>query len=251
HPGPAHPGMATPQRGEPEGAVLARVLLVAHAHERHLQEPDHHGHHLLARQPPAPEVPGHPPPDARQGAGEVDHAAVFVLVPHLAPAVVVAVLLAAAGVAPRGLDVPIGEWADPDVGPGRRNRERPYPVQRGGIRERFPRRCEIAETLTLSPPADPRRLVGHVAPARLAGILHPLLERLCHLLSSMGRVPGPVRAVTFAFCQTLSVPVRVAATRLPGRISLLAPWRPDLGHAGPEAALLASGGADTSRRPPL
>ena len=63
----------------------------------------------------------------------------------------------------------------------------------------------------------------------------------------MGRVPGPVRAVTFDFWQTLFVPVGGAATRLPGLNALLAPRRPDLGEAELEAALLAAGEENTRR----
>ena len=67
---------------------------------------------------------------ARRGAGcgaapgERDQPVVLRLVAHLAPPRVVAVLLAAARVAPGRLDVAVRRRADPDVGPRRRDRER-------------------------------------------------------------------------------------------------------------------------------
>ena len=61
--------------------------------------------------------------DLGQHAAEHQHAAVFRLVPHDAPAGVVAVLLAAAGVPAGRLEVAVAVAADPHVGVGRRDRE--------------------------------------------------------------------------------------------------------------------------------
>ena len=59
-----------------------------------------------------------------QRLAEVEHAFVLRAVAHLAPARMVAVLLAAPVVAAGRLDVAVGVGADPDIGPGRRDRQR-------------------------------------------------------------------------------------------------------------------------------
>ena len=60
---------------------------------------------------------------ARQHLAELEHAAELGAVARLAVLRVVAVLLAAARVARRGLDVAVGIGADPHVGPRRRDGE--------------------------------------------------------------------------------------------------------------------------------
>ena len=60
---------------------------------------------------------------AGRASREEAHALVLGLVADLAPARMVAALLAAAGVAAGGLQVAVGDGADPDDGPCRRNDE--------------------------------------------------------------------------------------------------------------------------------
>src|ERR671925_673793 len=95
-----YPHLPRAQRGEAEGAVLARVFIVAYAYTRRLEQPHHAGEHFFARQAGEAQIVPHPAPDARQGAGELGHAAILRLVADFAPARMVAVLLAAARIAP-------------------------------------------------------------------------------------------------------------------------------------------------------
>src|SRR4029450_12423383 len=92
--------------------------------------------HLAAVEAGPAEVALHRAPDARQGLGEGDHAIELRAVADLAPARVVAILLAPAGIAADGLDVAPGIGADPDVGPGRRDGQRPDAFQGGRIAHR-------------------------------------------------------------------------------------------------------------------
>jgi hypothetical protein len=115
--------MPVPQRRQAERTVLLRVFLVADADHRRLEQ-SHDGGHDLAPGEPAPrQVAIDLSSQSRQAAGELDRALVLVLVAHLPPVGVVAVLEPPARVAPRGLDVPVGARADPDVLPGRGYRE--------------------------------------------------------------------------------------------------------------------------------
>src|SRR5690606_37009 len=98
--------MAVAQRSQAEGTVVARVFGVADpdqglAHDRH-----YHRHYLLARKARARQVGAQAPAQLRQCLAERDDAIELALAAHLAPARVVAVLLATARIASGGLDVP-------------------------------------------------------------------------------------------------------------------------------------------------
>ena len=69
--------------------------------------------------------------DAGQRRTEFQHAIILRLVPHFAPARVIAVLLAAARISTARLKVSMGKLADPYLGPGGRNREGPDPREHG------------------------------------------------------------------------------------------------------------------------
>ena len=77
-----------------------------------------------------PQIPRHPLAQFGQRFGKGDEARVFRLVAVGRPALVIAVLLAAALVAPGRLDVAVRVGRDPYVGPGRRDGERPDAGQR-------------------------------------------------------------------------------------------------------------------------
>src|SRR5207249_9787278 len=73
------------------------------------------------------------PPEAGQDLSEAGHAVEFVGVTGLAPARVIAMLLATPGVPPGCLQVAARAGRDPDVIPRGRNRKRPNPVQGGEV----------------------------------------------------------------------------------------------------------------------
>src|SRR5690606_29221131 len=107
--------------GQAYGPVVTGVLVVADAHQAGLQELDHGREHLLAGQAAKGEVLLDALADRRQGLAEGQGVLVLLAVAHLTPARVVAVLLAALRVASGGLEVAVGQGADPDVRPRRRD----------------------------------------------------------------------------------------------------------------------------------
>src|SRR5258706_6734310 len=83
-------------------------------------------------------------------------------VAHFAAARVVAILLSSARIAPRCLQVPAFVAADPDIGPGRRDRERPDPLERVLGRHFLVLRVEVFESLA--------GVAARVGPLAIAGI---------------------------------------------------------------------------------
>ena len=111
--------MTVAQGGEAVGAVLLGVAGVADADQGFVQKVDHGGQDFLAAVFGFGEVLLQGFAQGGQGFAEREQAAVLVLVADLAPAWVIAVLLAAPGVAAGGLEMAVGVGADPDAGVGR------------------------------------------------------------------------------------------------------------------------------------
>ena len=124
--GPAHRRMPVAHGGRAERVVEPRVLVVADAHQGELEQP-----HAPPRAPSRAAGPRSCQVACRrarrmrgQGRGERRPSGRTSSRRGAPPARVVAVLLATARVAAGGLDVAVRVRADPDVGPGRRDRER-------------------------------------------------------------------------------------------------------------------------------
>ena len=119
------------ERRQPEAAVLAAVLVVADTDERAVEQRDHERLDLAPRQARPGEIVAQRRAELRQRRAEVGEAVELRAVTDLAPPRVVPVLLAAAGVPARRLQVPSRIRADPHIGPGRRNGEAvdPLPVR--------------------------------------------------------------------------------------------------------------------------
>ena len=121
----AHVHMARAQRGQAKRLVGDRVFLVAHAHVGGVQQPHDGGQHLRARQrflaPARRQVARQPGADARQRLAKGRHALELVGIAQAPPVGVVAVLAPAACVQPGGLQVAVGQRADPHIGVRGRN----------------------------------------------------------------------------------------------------------------------------------
>src|SRR5207253_10303820 len=87
--------------------------------------------------------------DRRQRLGKRSQATVLDVITHLSPARVVAVLLAAARVATRGLQVSASIGTDPDVRPGWRNGQRLEPHQHLGVGDALALAIEVLERVTV------------------------------------------------------------------------------------------------------
>ena len=137
-----------------ERAVCARVLLVADADQRLVEQRHDRGEHLLPRQArrrrsrePARGW-GSAPPNGEQ-------AIELRLVARRAPVRVVAVLLATRASRPVAWTWPPGR-ADPDVGPGRRNRERGDALPLRGVADGLAVRVPVGEPEPGAMAGDPR-----------------------------------------------------------------------------------------------
>src|SRR5207245_10227871 len=119
------------QRGQPERVVLPGVFLVADPEVRGLEQADDGRHDLILRQPVTSQITRDAPPEVGQDLSEAGHAVEFVGVTGLAPARVLAMLLAPPGVPPGCLQMAARAGRDPDVIPRGRSRKRPNPVQGG------------------------------------------------------------------------------------------------------------------------
>ena len=159
----AHRCVAVLERRQAERAVEPGVLVVADADQRQLEQLDDGRQDLLPRHPGLGQVGVAALADLRQDPGEVDEALELGVVAPGPPAVVVAVLLAALGVAAGGLEVAGGIRADPDVGPGRRDRQRPDPSQDRAVADQLAIGPAIAEPAAAPLPGDARARVGRVA----------------------------------------------------------------------------------------
>src|SRR5258705_11273218 len=127
HPRAADVDVVLAQRGEAVRTILARVLVVADADERQVEESNDGGEHLLAWKPGAREVGLDARADRRKRFAERGQAVELRFVARGAPVGVVAILLASLRIAACRLHVASFRGADPDVGPGRRNGEAPNP----------------------------------------------------------------------------------------------------------------------------
>src|SRR5262249_29564331 len=121
------------ERGEAVAAVLAGVLLAADPEEAAVEQADRARQHPPAGQAVAAEVARGRPAKARKRPRELHHPLELLAVAARAPAVVVAVLAPPGRVGADRLQVAVRVGTDPDVRPGRRDRERGDPLERRRI----------------------------------------------------------------------------------------------------------------------
>src|SRR2546430_5668380 len=147
--------------------VLPRVLLVADAGKRRLEQADDGGDALLPRQTFAAQVSRHASPDPRQDPCEARHAVELVGVPNFAPTRVIAVLLAAACVAARRLQVTAWPGRDPDVLPRRRDDQGADAIEGHLIADAPSIRLDVLEALAPANTPDAGLVVVRVDEAGL------------------------------------------------------------------------------------
>src|SRR6202008_660505 len=111
--------------------------------------------HLLPRQPAQRHVLADLGPNPRQRIGEGYNMLILGAVAHLAEARVIAILLAPPGVTSGRLDMSVSERTDPDIGPGRRDRQRLDATHDARIADSGAVRTEKDEALAGSPATQP------------------------------------------------------------------------------------------------
>ena len=165
-----HLGMAVPERGEAVGAIALGILVIAYAQGRAVQQPDDGGHHGVQLRPARLEVARHRPTDGGQVAAKGAHAVELDLLALFLPLRVVAVLLAAPGVAARGLQVALGIGADPDIHIGRWNGEFADARQCLGIAHGLAVLCHIGKALAAPHAAPAGHAVVHIGQGRAGAV---------------------------------------------------------------------------------
>ena len=163
------PRVAVAHRREPERPVQAGVLVVAHPDQGQLQEADHRGQDLLAWEAGPPQVGIASLSDGGERPRKPDHPIELRFVAAAAPSRVVAMLLPPPRIAPGGLDMAAGIRADPDVGPGGRDRQRADPGKCRLVADRRAIPVAVGEPGPGAPAGDPGPVVMGVAEAGLAG----------------------------------------------------------------------------------
>jgi len=129
---------------------------------RPIEQPRHGGQYLAARQSLARHVLLYLAAQLRQRGAECNHAREFIVAAHLLPARVVAVLFAAAGIAPGGLQVPARVRADPDILVGGRDAQARNAGQLGRTPQLLTGGALIDEAAAAASAANARQLVGDV-----------------------------------------------------------------------------------------
>ncbi len=150
------------ERGQPVRAVRPGVFVIADPDERLLEKTNDGGQHPPPGERGGFQVLRRASPDPGQRQAEFEEAFVLRLVARRAPGPVIAILLPSPGVPAGRLDVPARVGADPDVGPGRRNREGLDAVQRAGIADPPARTLDVDEPSSDPPPTDAGGRVGDV-----------------------------------------------------------------------------------------
>src|SRR5207245_9001583 len=153
---PADVDVAIPQRRQAERSVRARVFLVADADRGLLQEAYDRREHLFARYALASKVALYAPAYPSEQLRQRDEAAVLRLVPHGAPALVIAVLLAAPCVPPGRLQMTERVRRDPDVRPRGRYRQSLYAAPLRAVTDRASAPIDEGAVAHLPVPPAPR-----------------------------------------------------------------------------------------------
>src|SRR5439155_12402062 len=127
----------------------------------------------------------------RQHLAEVQHVAELRVVARVAVRGVVAVLLAAARVARRGLDVAVGIGADPHLGPGRRDGERIDSSSLPSVRDAAAVGQVVSPARADALARDAARAVGDIAQPGARRRRAPMLDPGAPVLASWAaRIPA-------------------------------------------------------------
>ena len=110
-------------------------------------------------------------PQVGQGAGESDHGVELLLVAPLPPPWVVEVLPTVPGIGSNRLEMAVRERTDPDVRPGRWDRELADPLQRVPVADSVAVRIDVAEGSSLPQSVQARpRAIGTTQPCASAAL---------------------------------------------------------------------------------
>ncbi len=164
-----HARLALAQRRQAKGIVGTGVFGIADAHIGPLKKAHDRSDGFFPGQSGPRQVARHATPNTRQRVRESGEPFVLRFVPHVAPALVVAVLFAPLRVAAGRLDMAIGAGADPYARPGRRNGKPPNALERRAVAHEAAARRNVPKGAGRSSPLDPRNVVSDVLQAGRSG----------------------------------------------------------------------------------
>jgi|SRR5579863_5854063 len=122
---PLNFGVTASKRGQPIGPVLFCIFVIAYANAGFIEKPDNRGHNFRLTESRKREIVVYTLADLRQNFAESRHAIELHFVSHLTILRVITVLLSCLGVSSHSLNMPSIQRTDPDIGPCRRDDERP------------------------------------------------------------------------------------------------------------------------------
>src|SRR5690606_33844833 len=159
----AYPRVPVVQGRQSVRSVGSRVVAVADAGQRTLQQLHDRGDDVCPGQCRRPQVDFDATPELRKRASERHQTVVLGLVPDLAPARVIPILLASARVASGGLQVCVWRGGDPYVRPRRGDGQPANPRERRLVGDGASMRPDVAETVAAADTPDARRRVADVS----------------------------------------------------------------------------------------
>jgi len=157
---------------EAERFVFARILFVADANERALEQLHDRRQDFFSRQTRQFQILRYSPSDFRQRFAEADYAIVFVFVANFAPAFVVDLLLATARISTGRLNVAVRRRRNPNVRPRRRNREPLDPEKALFVANQLSLCVEPVEILTFCFSRVARPIIADVTQTGSLGCVH-------------------------------------------------------------------------------
>src|SRR5207244_10699680 len=167
-----HIDVTITQRRQSVRIVVSCVFFVSDARQCGLQQSHDRGQYFLFRQSIAREVAFDARANFRKEPTEISHAVEFRFVAHLAPSVMIAILLAVSRVTANGLNVTFFRRTDPHIGPGGWNRERSNPRERRRIADEPAVRAEITKAFAGTHASYAGHAVCNVPQSRNSGRGH-------------------------------------------------------------------------------
>src|SRR2546425_9795936 len=170
---------------EAERFVFARVLFVADANERPLEQLHDRRQYLVSWEPRQFQVPRNSSADFRQRFTEADYTIVFVFVANFAPALVIKILFATARISTGRLNVTVRQRRNPNFRPSRRNGETLDPQKSLLVTNQFPIRVEPLEIVAFCFSRVTGPIIADITQTGSLGCVHRLGDDLCTIALSI------------------------------------------------------------------
>ena len=167
--GAPNAGVAIAEGCEAIGAVLLRVLIIAHADQRSIEQLHDSRQDFLARDTRKSQVAPNSCADTRQRPGKIWKALELREIAMTSPGVMISILLATAGIPAGRLNMAVRGWRNPNTRPSRRDNQRPNSVKVAGFAQQpLAVRQNINKSLSASDAANTRYRVAKIGEGDLS-----------------------------------------------------------------------------------